>query len=724
MKTICIGGGPSGLYLGILLKRANPAHEVVVCERNRANDTFGFGVVFSDATLENLAAADPASYAAICRSFAHWDNIDIHFGGERWRSKGHGFCGLSRVELLVILQRRCRELGVKLQFETEIRDIEALRGECDLLVGADGLGSSVRETYAESFAASVEVRPNRFVWLGTTFPFEAFTFHFKENADGLWRVHAYRYSDEGSTFIVECTAETFARTGLADDDEAATIEYVASLFRDELAGHPLIANRSIWRQFPTVRSGRWHHENVVLVGDAAHTAHFSIGSGTKLAMEDVIALEGALSSESSVTAALTSYERDRRPVVEATQRAAEVSLEWFESTERYRQLPPIQFAYSLLTRSLRVTHENLRRRDPQFVTAVETWFAGEESKPPPPMFTPFSLGPLELSNRVVAVSAPRGAAERGCVGDAHVVHGGARALSGAAMVLAGDAAISPEGRWGEKAAGLYGDEQIDPWRRVTAAIAAAGSRSLVRLAHAGPRAPGGGVAASALAFGEGALPRALGEAEMAGLEEDYLEAARRAEAAGFDALEVDFAGGGLLASFLSPLANLRSDAWGGALKCRAALPLRIAKALRARWKGPLLVRINACDWFPGGTDANDAVALARLLRAEAVDLVSVTTGGTVSGAKPPATERLFQATFSDRVRQEAGVMTMTGGGIASWDDINSLLAAGRADLCSLGRALAVDPGIVRAAAAAAGVVLPLPATYDFARGFAIRGLSR
>ncbi len=401
MRIVSVGGGPAGLYLGILMKRADPRHQVVVLERNRADDTFGFGVVFSDATLENLGRADPDSYAAIRRAFAHWDDIDIHWRGEVLRSTGHGFCGMERRVLLQILQARCQELGVELHFEREVRGLDELCAGADLVLGADGVASHVRGVRAAGFGPAVDVRPNRFVWLGTTFPFQSFTFYFKENEHGLWRVHAYRYRDAGSTFIVETTAEAFARAGLVAEDEDASIAYLERLFAAELAGHRLVKNRSIWRNFPTVRNQRWHDGNVVLLGDAAHTAHFSIGSGTKLAMEDSIALAAALQAEGTVEAALDRYERERRPAVESLQRAAQVSLEWFEGTERYREMDGIQLAFSLLTRSLRVSHDGLARRDPALVARLDAWFAaraGVEARPP--ALVPVKLGAATLENRI------------------------------------------------------------------------------------------------------------------------------------------------------------------------------------------------------------------------------------------------------------------------------------------------------------------------------------
>jgi anthraniloyl-CoA monooxygenase len=408
MRIVSVGGGPAGLYTGILMKQADPSHSVTIIERNRPDDTFGFGVVFSDATLENLSRADPVSHRAIRASFAHWDDIEIHWGGRALRSTGHGFCGMERRLLLHILQERCLELGVEIAFEQEVADVAALAREADLVLGADGVASGVRQALADGLGPAVDLRPNRFVWLGTTFPFQAFTFYFKDSPEGMFRVHAYRYTADGSTFIVECTADTFAATGLSPDDEDGTIGYLEGVFAEELDGHRLIKNRSIWRQFPTVRNRRWHSGNVVLLGDAAHTAHFSIGSGTKLAMEDAIALRKALVAGPDLETALDKYEAERRPVVEGLQRAAQVSLEWFEGTERYRGMDPLQLTFSLLTRSLRVSHAGLARRDPVLVDAVDTWFAGRAGcQPRQPALVPFRLGGQVLHNRLVTLGGQR-----------------------------------------------------------------------------------------------------------------------------------------------------------------------------------------------------------------------------------------------------------------------------------------------------------------------------
>jgi anthraniloyl-CoA monooxygenase len=533
VRIVSVGGGPAGLYFAILMKRADRSHSITILERNRPDDTFGFGVVFSDATLENLARADGETYQQIRASFAHWDDIDIHWRGQVMRSTGHGFCGMERVLLLEILQARCRELGVELRFETEVRDVAALTREADLVLAADGVASTVRQALAGGFGPEIDERPNRFVWLGTTFPFEAFTFYFKENQHGLWRVHAYRYRDEGSTFIVECTADTFERSGLSASDEDGTIAYLEEVFAAELDGHRLVKNRSIWRNFPTVRNRRWHHDNVVLVGDAAHTAHFSIGSGTKLAMEDSIALAEALEGEPDLASALARYERERRPGVDRLQSAAQVSLEWFEGTERYRGMPPIQFAFSLLTRSLRVSHAGLARRDPVLVAALDDWFAAAQGiAARAPALVPFRLGDRLLKNRLVAV----------CQG--------------------GDAPVEVGGQ----PIGLRLDRVLDA------------------------SAPGSAGAAVAAA-------RAAGDAPV--------------------------------------VARIRSE------------------------------------------DGDRAVAVARELAAAGADAVLV-------GETGPAVPRLAHVAVADRVRNEAGAVTIAAGGIHTLDDVSTIVAAGRADLCAVG----------------------------------------
>ncbi len=739
MRIVCVGGGPAGLYLSILLKLADERHDVRVLERNRAGDTFGFGVVFSDKTMENLGSADPISQKAVTDSFWHWDDIDTFFKGERLRSSGHGFAGMSRMGLLLILEARARELGVEIVYEHEVSDVGALAAEADLLVGADGLSSVVREHYMKELRPSIDMRPNRFVWLGTTFPYEAFTFYFKENEHGLFRVHAYRYEPEASTFIVECTAKTFERTGLNPSDEEATKAYCADLFADELQGHALLTNRSVWRQFPTVVNERWHHDNVVLIGDAAHTAHFSVGSGTKLALEDCIALRDAVADEGPLAERLARYEVARRPDVESVQRAAQASLEWFENTERYTDLEPIQFNLSMLTRSLRVSHENLRLRDPALVADGDRWFAeraaeqcGEPVAPAtPPMFTPYKLRSLMLSNRVVVSPMCMYSAEHGTVNDWHLVHLGSRAVGGAGLVIAEMTNVSPEGRITPGCAGMYAPEHVAAWQRVTRFVhQQSDAKIAIQLGHAGrkgstrrlwdgmdqPLNEGNWPLISASAIGylqNSQVPKAMDREDMDKVRADFVRAAGMAEEAGFDMLELHMAHGYLLASFLSPLTNRRKDAFGGALKNRLRFPLEVLSAVRRAWPAerPISVRISATDWKSGGNSGDEGVIIARALAAQGADIIDVSAGQTVPDDAPKY-GRLFQTPFADRIRLETGAPTMTVGNISSYEDVNSILIAGRADLCLLARAHLYDPYWTRHAAKALGHGQAWPAPYS------------
>jgi anthraniloyl-CoA monooxygenase len=749
MKVVCVGGGPAGLYFALLAKKTNPAHDVTVVERNRADDTFGFGVVFSDATLESFREADPESHAEITRAFAHWDDIDIHYQGQVISSTGHGFAGLSRRTLLDILQRRCAVLGVRLRFQTEVDDL-APWADADLVVAADGVNSWVRARLAEQFQPRIDWRPNRFVWLGSTYPFRAFTFIFKETEHGLWRVHAYRYDGETSTFILETTEATWRRAGLDGADEAATIAFAERLFARELDGHRLLGNRSLWRSFPLVRCGRWHHDNVVLLGDAAHTAHFSIGSGTKLAVEDAIALHQALERHPDVRTALAGYERERGPQVESVQRASQTSLEWFEQTERYHgRLEPVQFAFSLLTRSLRVTYENLKTRDPKLVATVDRWFAERAeaqagralsaTAPPPPMFTPFRLRELLLPNRIVVSPMCQYSAEDGTPSDWHLVHLGSRAVGGAGLVIAEMTDVSREGRITPGCAGMYRPEHVAAWRRIVQFVHLhSAARIGVQLAHAGRKGstrklwegmdeplPADNwplLAPSPLPYHPySQVPRAMDRADMDHVRDDFVRATRMADEAGFDLIELHFAHGYLLASFISPLTNRRDDRYGGTLANRMRYPLEVFDAVRAAWPAarPLSVRISGTDWAAGGLEPADAVEVARLLKGHGCDVVDVSAGQTVPDARP-VHGRLFQTPFSERVRLEAGIPTMTVGNIASHADVNSILAAGRADLCVLARAHLYDPYWTRHAAWEQGVELPWPDPYVSVKTFTPR----
>ena len=751
MRVACIGGGPAGLYLGILLARAKAGHEVDVFERNAPDDTFGFGVVFSDQTLDRLQSADPESYRAITESFAHWDDIDITTQkGEVFTSKGHGFSGMSRKKLLEILTARALELGVRVHHHHEITDFDKLRTEYDLVMAADGVNSAVRQRYAAELQPEVSARPNRFVWLGSTFPFEAFTFWFKEDQHGLWRVHAYRYDDQHSTFILECTEATWRAAGMDRATEAETIAFAEKLFAEELRGHPLIGNRSIWRAFPVIRLGRWAFDNLVVLGDACHTAHYSIGSGTKLAMEDSISLYEHLVRAPDVRSALAAYQAERKPVVDSTQRSAQVSLEWFEETERYwRTLEPLQFAFSLLTRSLRVTHSNLRLRDPVFVDKVDRDYADRAfaaaSRPaptsaPPPMFTPLKLRELTLENRVVVSPMCQYSAEDGTIDDWHLVHLGSRAIGGAGLVITEMTDVSPTGRITPGCAGLYAAAHVPAWKRVVDFVHENSWAKLgVQLAHAGRKGSTRRlwegmdqpldhdnwplIAPSPLPYKAGSqVPREMTRADMDVVVQDFVRATTMADEAGFDLVEVHMAHGYLLATFLSPLTNRRLDEYGGSLEGRLRFPLEVLRAVRRAWPAhkPISVRISAHDWAPGGTTPDDAVHIAKAVAAAGADIIDVSSGQTVSDEKP-VYGRLFQTPFADRVRLEAGVRTMTVGNISSYADVNSILAAGRADLCVLARAHLYDPYWTRHAAQAQNVRLPWPPQYTSLSRYSPRG---
>ena len=748
MKVVVVGGGPAGLYLAILLKRADAAHQVTVHERNRPHDTYGFGVVFSDATMEGLAAAEPETFARLADRFHHWDDIDVHYRGHVISSTGHGFSGLERSVLLEVLASRAIELGVDLRAQSEVLD-PAEYLDVDLLVGADGINSGVRELWRDEFGPEIDWRPNKFVWMGTTRPFEAFTFDFRNDAHGLWRLHAYRYSEDRSTFIVETTNETLARSGFADASEEETLAHCEALFAERLDGHRLIANRSIWRSFPTLTCASWSRGNVVLVGDAAHTVHFSVGSGTKLAMEDAIALVDALGRERDVPAALAAYEERRKPDVASLQRAAQASLQWFEGTERYMETEPIQFAFNLLTRSLRITHEDLRIRDPRFTGEVDRWFAARAAEqsgepvpldpPPPPLFTPYRLRNLLLANRVVVSAMCQYLAEDGMPNEWHFVHLGSRAVGGAGLVMAEMTDVSAEGRISPGCAGLYRDEHVLGWKRIVdfahlwtpakigIQLGHAGRRGSTKLAWEGENAPleeGGWnvMAPSPIPWSDASpVPRVMGRADMDAVIRDHVRAAERAADAGFDLLEIHMAHGYLLATFISPLTNVREDEYGGSVANRMRFPLEVLDAVRGAWpeERPLSVRISAVDWAPGGQEIEDSLDVARLLKAHDVDLVDVSAGQTVPFAKPRY-GRQFQTPFSDRIRHEVDVPTMAVGNISSFMDVNTILAAGRADLCALARAHLWDPYWVRNAAWRLGYRLPWPDPYSTLDGYTPR----
>jgi anthraniloyl-CoA monooxygenase len=730
MRIAVIGGGPGGLYFSILIRKVLPGCSVTVFERNQATDAFGFGVVFSDETLTVFEHADPPSHAAVTERFTRWQNIDVHHRGAVTTSGGHGFSALGRRELLAILQRRALELGAEIRFSCEAPRVEELAREFDLVVGADGAGSRVRSAL---FSPEVERRNCRYMWLGTELVYDAFKFFIEETPQGVFQAHAYPYDESMSTFIVETHEDVWRRAGLDASPDGSLapgqsdlegVAFCEHLFADALGGRPLIANNSKWINFLTVRCGSWRAGNVVLIGDAAHTAHFSIGSGTKLAMEDAVALAWALrgAGAAGVGAALEGYEAERRPIVASTQRAAQASLEWFESLHRFVGQGRLQFAFNLLTRSRRVTYENLRLRDPGFVEAIDAEFADTLEAPPPracpPMFTPFRLRGLQLSNRVVVSPMDMYSSVDGTPGDFHLVHLGGRALGGAALVMSEMICVSAEGRITPGCAGLYRDEHVRAWRRIVRFAHEYGNTAIgAQLGHAGrkgstqlmwegldeplPRGNWPLMAPSPIPYtAANQVPREMTRADMADVLRDFLWATAGAIEAGFDLLELHCAHGYLLSSFLSPLTNRRSDAYGGSLENRARFPLEVFNAVRALWPAekPMSVRISATDWVDGGFDDDEAVEFATMLKIHGCDLVDVSTG-QVSPEERPAFGRTYQTPFADRIRNVVGIPTIAVGAIASYDDVNTIILAGRADLCALARPHLYDPAWTLHAAA-------------------------
>jgi anthraniloyl-CoA monooxygenase len=740
MKIAIIGGGPAGLYAAILLKKQRPEAEVTVYERNRADDTFGFGVVFSDATLDNFEAWDPPSYRRITQEFAYWDDIAVHFRGTVHRVGGNGFCGCSRRTLLMLLQERARELGVALHFETEIADDDDPRiAGADLVILADGINSRFREKYTAHFEPEVDLRSNVFAWMGSTKPLDAFTFIFQETEWGPFIAHAYQYEAGRSTWIFETDPDTFARAGLKGLDERQSADRMAEIFGWFLDAHPLLINRSMWRNFPMIRSKRWVRDNMVLLGDAKATAHFSIGSGTKLAMEDAIALADAMKGAPSIAAALDRYEQGRREEVEKTQHAADVSLVWFEHVDRFWEFDPVQFAFGVMTRSKAITYDNLNLRAPDFVAEVDKAFARQVrargfnvdvDKPVVPMFQPLRLREMTIANRAVVSPMCMYSAKDGVPGDFHLVHYGSRAIGGAGLIFTEMTCVGRDARITHGCAGLWNDEQEAAWRRIVDFVHAnSNAKICLQLGHAGrkgatklmwegmdrPLEEGGWdvVSASPIPyFPDSQVPRELDRAAMDGIKAEFVAAAERGERCGFDMLELHCAHGYLLASFISPLTNQRSDEYGGSLRYRLRFPLEIFEAMRAAWPShkPMSVRISATDWAEGGITGDDAVAIARAFAEAGVDLVDVSTGQTVRDAQP-IYGRMFQTPFSDQVRNEARVATMCVGNITTSDQVNTILAAGRADLVALARPHLVDPFFTMKAAAWYGADVSCPVQY-------------
>ncbi|MGD0244816.1 MAG: bifunctional salicylyl-CoA 5-hydroxylase/oxidoreductase [Streptosporangiaceae bacterium] len=733
MRIAVLGGGPGGLYFAALAKQLDARHDITVWERNAADDTFGFGVVFSDETLGGIEHADREIFAQMRGEFARWDDIDVHFRGKVMTSGGHGFAAMSRKRLLAILQERCAALGVRVLFRTEAPDVAALAADYDLVVAADGMNSATRGRYAPAFGPDLERRRCRYIWLGTDLVFDAFKFYILDTPAGVMQVHGYPYSETASTFILEMHEDVWQRAGFGPPAERAaglppgrsddtSIAMIRELCADVLGGNQVFANNSRWTTFTTVRCRTWRHENVVLLGDAAHTAHFSIGSGTKLAMEDALALAACLHEADSGPAALAAYEDERRPVVASTQRAAQASLEWFENIGQYADQDPRQFAFNIVTRSRRVTYDNLRLRDPEFVADMDRWFASASgsgsgsasAEARPPMFQPFRLGGLELANRVVVSPMDMYSARDGVPGDFHLVHLGSKALGGAGLVMTEMVCVSPAGRITPGCTGMYSTEQEESWRRIVSFVhERSGAKIGIQLGHSGrkgstrlmwegmdePLVEGNWEVCgpSAVPYKAGSqVPRVLSVAELDEIRGQFVASARAAARAGFDLLELHCAHGYLLSSFLSPLTNRRDDLYGGSLAARLRYPLSVFDAIRAVWPAdrPMTVRVSATDWYEGGVGVEEAVEIARAFAEHGVDGIDVSTGQVVS-EEQPAFGRSYQTPYADRIRNEIGrkygVAVIAVGAISSYDDVNSLILAGRADLCALGRTHLYDP---------------------------------
>ena len=737
MRIVCLGGGPAGLYFAILMKQANPASDITVIERNRADSTFGWGIVFSDKTMDGFRQDDPKVVAEIERNFHHWDNVDVFFKDRRITSGGHGFCGIGRLKLLQIFQARARDLGVRMAFETEFRDPDDYAREYDLVIGADGVNSVTRKKYEDHFNPRIDVRKCRFIWLGTKMKLDAFTFIFKETEWGWFNVHAYQFNEEWATFIVETPEEVWYRAGLDKLEPEASIRFCETLFADWLKGERLVSNAlhlrgsAIWIKFNRVLCERWFKNNIVLLGDAAHTAHFTIGSGTKLAMEDARSLVAVLtSSEGDIPARLGRYQAEREVEALKLQSAARNRMTWFEHVDRYVHQDPEQFTFGVLTGSQRVGHANQKLRDPAYTDGFDRWFASRcgLATPPaepavPPMFTPFRLRGMELANRVVVSPMCMYSAVDGLPGDFHFQHYAARAVGGAALVMTEMTCVSADARITPGCTGLWNDEQARAWARIVRfahenshaklglQIGHAGRKGATRLAWEGidqPLASGAWPlrAPSPLPYIEGVsqIPREMSRADMDRVRDDFVAATRRAAEAGFDLVEFHAAHGYLMSSFISPLTNQRTDDYGGDVAARCRYPVEVFTAMRAVWPAdkPMSVRISAHDWVPGGMTPDDAVEVAGIFRDAGADIIHVSSG-QVSKAEAPVYGRMFQVPFSDQIRNDANVPTIAVGNIFEADHVNTIIAAGRADLCALARPHLADPAWTLHAAAEQGV---------------------
>ena len=735
LKITCLGGGPASLYYSLLMKKSNPEHDITVLERGPRDATWGFGVVFSDDTLRGFMEADAPSYKRIVEQFAYWDRIETRIHGTKVINGGHGFCGLSRLKLLNALHDRCEELGVTLKFNTDVTDLAQLEmDQQDLVVAGDGITSMLRAAYAKEFGTGMDWRSNRFCWLATTVPLDSFIFIFRRNEHGWWWVHGYRYEEGMSTWIVECSHETWMKAGMDAFSEDDTRSYIEEVFREDLQGHPIITNRSLWREFQVVTNARLYHGNIVLLGDAGRSAHFSIGSGTKLAMEDAITLADIFRRQGNrVGAILEEYQQVRKPEADRLQRTAVTSLHWFENIDRYARQDAEQFTFNMMARSKRVTYENLRLRDPAFIRSIDRWFAEytremtgfddiDTENPAVPMFQPFRIGRLRVENRVQLSAMCQYCATDGLPGDWHFVHYGARGIGGPGIVNTEMLCTSADARITPGCAGLWNAEQTEQWRRITAFIHTHGKAKVcAQIGHAGRKGatcipwqggidqplPEGAweiIAPSALPYLEHSrLPREMSEEDMDRVEADFVKATGNAVTAGFDMLELHIAHGYLLSSFISPYTNRRRDEYGGDIGNRSRYPLRILRSVRRAWPSerPISVRISATDWISGGLSERDLLAFVLLLKENGADIINVSTGQVVSHEEP-VYGRMYQAPFSDRIRNEAGIPTIVAGNISSPDQVNTLVAAGRTDLVALARPIMNEPQFVLNAAARYG----------------------
>ena len=736
MRIVCLGGGPAGLYFSILMKKANPSCDITVIERNQADSTFGWGIVFSDKTMDGFRQDDPTVVAEIERNFHHWDDVDVFFKGRRMVSGGHGFCGIGRLKLLQIFQARARELGVNLRFETEFKDPDDYSKEYDLVIGADGVNSTTRTKYESHFNPRIDVRKNRFIWLGTKIKLDAFTFAFKETPWGWFNLHAYQFNEEWATFIVETPEETWLKAGIDKMDPDQSIAFCEELFADMLKGSRLVSNArhlrgsAVWLKFNRVLCERWYKDNIVLLGDAAHTAHFTIGSGTKLAMEDAAALVKVMnSSEGDVPTRLARYQSEREIEALKLQSAARNRMTWFEDVDRYVGMEPEQFGFAVLTGSQRVGHANQKLRDQSYTDDFDRWFAARcgvpaaaESPPVPPMFTPFSLRGMTLANRVVISPMCTYSAEEGMPTDFHLVHYGSRGMGGAGLIVTEMTCIAPDARITPGCTGIWNDSQEAGWKRIVDYIHANGNaRVSLQIGHAGrkgstrlawdaidqPLQSGGWsvLAPSPLPYilGVSPTPKVMDRPDMDRITAEFVAATRRAIGAGFDMVEFHAAHGYLMSSFISPLTNQRDDEYGGSLENRCRYPLEVFRAMREAWPAdkPMSVRISAHDWVPGGITPDDSVAVASLFQAAGADIIHVSSG-QVSKEEAPVYGRMFQVPFSDQIRNELHVPTIAVGNIFEADHVNTIIASGRADLCALARPHLADPAWTLHAAAEQG----------------------